>query len=323
MRADAVEMIVTAINRESDNFRVQSHGRWAVMSCPLAPWQHPSGHDSKPSFSISVEEGRSWCKCFGCGFTGSMRDLLNAAEGYGAISTGDAVELRYYVAMEEAKHYKLLEDRGIRPELDQDLIRSFNKPHPYWEERGYDDALRADWGLGFSPEENRAMIPFFDMNGELIGAVGRAMGKELPKYRVYPEGVDRSSFLFGEHRVTGEETAILLVEGYLDTVSASKYLPAGMGVLGLGSASPSEAQIRRLMMFSNEVIVGLDNDQAGIIGKMKTLRLIGQRARVSEITYEGVKDADEAGARLPEFVGKRTPLLLSRLENALQPSLNK
>lgn len=323
MRAESVGLVLETLSAESSNFRVQSHGRWGMSSCPLAEWQHASGHDYKPSFAVSVEEGRSWCKCFGCGFSGSMRDLINASEKYGGVTPDEAIELRYLVAMEEAKHYQILKRDGIRPGLPQYLEEALNKNHPYWDKRGFDDSIRAEWGLGYSPEENRALIPFFDLGGTLVGAVGRAIGDEHPKYRVFPEGFDRSSFLFGEHRVTGEETALLLVEGYLDAVSASRYLPPGFGVVALGSASPSDQQIRRLVMLSNEVILGLDNDKAGILGTMKARRLIGHRAKLSQITYEGAKDADESGERIHEFVAERTPLMVDALSNALLPSLTR
>ena len=38
---------------------VKKNGDWVMLSCPLAPWTHAGGTDSRPSFGIKEDKGIS------------------------------------------------------------------------------------------------------------------------------------------------------------------------------------------------------------------------------------------------------------------------
>ena len=54
---------------------------WVRASCPLAPWQHEGGDDSKPSFGIKVPESETevpYYHCFTCQSNGQLPKLVTA-----------------------------------------------------------------------------------------------------------------------------------------------------------------------------------------------------------------------------------------------------
>lgn len=305
---------------------LNSEGTWGMVSCALAPVRHGGGgRDANPSFAVSVGQGVSYGKCFSCGFQGGMLALVRDAKEHGLIDAERAEELSEYILAEEKRSLgKQVEgkDKGwTPPQLPHDLIENLGTPHKYWsEKRGFDIATQRAWNLGYSPEKQRALIPFYDYNGALVGIVGRDVtGESEQKYYIYPQGFDRAQYLFGENRVSGQEDSVLLVEGYLDAVSASRFLPPNIGVMALGSASPSPMQIRKLTLLAKEVILGLDQDSAGVLGTEKCKRLLGGKVRLTEIEYGDHKDADEAGPAIMELIQQRKNPLLHGLLDVLKP----
>lgn len=54
-------------------------GGYVHINCPLAPWEHEKGTDSKPSFGIHVAPGdESSMHCFSCGWSGDLPSLVQA-----------------------------------------------------------------------------------------------------------------------------------------------------------------------------------------------------------------------------------------------------
>lgn len=293
-----------------------SAGSWGAVSCPLAPWTH-RGRDEHPSMMVSLEPGISTCHCMGCHFSSGALGLAKEVHRYGGIDDETLKELTYLIVLEETRHWEQL--ARDKPDLPTSLVADLDQWHPYWEERGISHDEIRRWRLGYSADDKRVLLPFFDFEGNLQGLVGRAVRRRTkPKYRIYPEGFDRARYLFGEHLISGAERQLLVVEGYLDAIAARRYLPAEIGVVALGTARPSDEQVRKIAMFANEeVISGLDKDDTGLIGSAKIERLLAGRVRLSSIDYGDFKDADEAGEAIVGMIEQRCGQLfddaLSRL----------
>lgn len=79
MRAEKIERILRALHVERITTTITGKGPIVRSSCPLAPWSHKMGRDKRPSFAVfAVENDESHCRCLagGCGFRGTMKDLL-------------------------------------------------------------------------------------------------------------------------------------------------------------------------------------------------------------------------------------------------------
>lgn len=304
--------------------KINSEGTWSMASCPLAPWTHGSGgsgRDMNPSFAVNVEPGASVCKCYSCDFVGPISAVVEKVYKFGGISEEVRDSLIKFIGVEEKRGFEVIEDEYI-PMLPSFLTEYFYRSHPYILERGLDDDDIATWGLGYSDDVERVLFPFYDDLGTLVGVIGRDVTGEHPlKYMIYPSGFPKSRYLFGENKLTGEEEAVLVVEGYLDAVMARKHLPNNIGVVALGTAIPSTTQLRRLLALAPEIVLGLDNpeiDNAGEKGYEKCKKFLLGRCKLSELDYRQFKDAGEAGDKIALIVEHRTKdILLNPLRTML------
>ncbi len=307
--------------------KVNSEGSWSMCSCPLAPWTHQgSGRDYNPSCSVNVEAGVSMCHCYSCGLSAPLSSVIRQVHGHGGIDADTSNQLLLYVENEANRGFTLVEN-VYTPDLPTFFTEYLSRPHQYIYDRGFTDEDIAKWQLGYSDDVERMLLPFYTSDGTLQAIVGRDVtGQAAMKYMIYPKGFPRSKFLFGEPFLTGEEKTILVVEGYLDAVKASKYVPEGVGVVAIGTAIPSDRQLRKIISLAPEICLGLDNpstDAAGLKGFNKAYAYLSQRCDVSKLDYRQFKDADEADAKLSVIFEHRDRNLATTALSGLLDDLMK
>jgi DNA primase len=124
---------------------------------------------------------------------------------------------------------------------------------------------------------NRIIFPIRDPQGRSIGFGGRAMDpKDNAKYLNSPEtelfDKGRSLYNYGPAReATGKGESLILAEGYMDVIALAE---AGFGaaVAPLGTAV-SETQLQLMWRVSDEPIIALDGDTAGIRAAQRVMDL--------------------------------------------------
>lgn len=145
---------------------------------------------------------------------------------------------------------------------------------------------------------NRAMFPFFDLRGNIVGFGGRALSaddkrkylnsKDTPVY-------NKNKFLFSmnfakEHSVSSKK--ILLCEGNLDVISLNQ---AGFenAVASCGTALTPE-QAKLISNYADEAVICYDSDEAGQKATKRAIGILREAGlKVSVITMDGAKDPDE------------------------------
>jgi DNA primase len=132
-------------------------------------------------------------------------------------------------------------------------------------------------------ENNNLVMPYNDLYGKPIALAGRTLlleeerqARNIPKYR-------NSSFSKGHHlfgldkardTIIQENTAII-VEGQFDCIKAHS---VGIkNVVALGSSNMSFEQFCLIMRYCENLIILLDNDEAGIEGSKRILSSYGGR----------------------------------------------
>ena len=124
---------------------------------------------------------------------------------------------------------------------------------------------------------NRIIFPIRDPQGRCIGFGGRAMDpNDNAKYLNSPEtelfDKGRSLYNYGPAReATGKGEPLILAEGYMDVIALAE---AGFGaaVAPLGTAV-SETQLQLMWRVSDEPIIALDGDTAGIRAAQRVIDL--------------------------------------------------
>lgn len=159
---------------------------------------------------------------------------------------------------------------------------------------------------------SRLMFPIFDVRDRTIAFGGRVLDKSLPKYVNSPENevYIKGKNLYGMNLVKKEKfDNIIIVEGYMDAIALQK---SGFtnAVASLGTAL-TEDQARLLKKYTDNVIIGYDQDGAGQEATIRGLDILTKRklnVKVLILDRDDVKDPDE-------YINKYGP---ERLKNCLK-----
>ena len=171
------------------------------------------------------------------------------------------------------------------------------------EDAGYEPALLEKAGLAvrrdnrfFDMFRGRVMFPIINAQGRVLGFGGRAMGDAQPKYLNTAETpiFNKRLGLYALNFAQKERSIgrLVLVEGYMDTVSLRKHGVQGV-VATLGTAL-TEEQARLMKRYAPQVWISYDGDAAGQKAALRALDIFdaqGIPARV--IDYPGGMDPDD------------------------------
>ncbi|MGN0801447.1 MAG: DNA primase [Candidatus Faecivicinus sp.] len=173
----------------------------------------------------------------------------------------------------------------------------------YLEGQGYSDALLEKAGLVVRRDgrvydmfRGRAIFPIISAQGRVVGFGGRAMGDAQPKYLNTSETpvFNKRQGLYALNMAKKERGLgrLVLVEGYMDTVSLRKYGVQGV-VATLGTAL-TEEQARLIKRFAPEVWISYDGDSAGRKAALRALDIFdAQEMRAKVIDYPAGMDPDD------------------------------
>ena len=230
-----------------------------------------------------------------------------------------------------------VKDYIISRKLDIKTINKFGIGYSTGKETLYDYLIR----LGYSDEEimasdiilksktgrkydrffDRIMFPIFDIRDRTIAFGGRAFGekvknKTVPKYYnsqesdIYHKG--KTLYLMNFAKRNKLEN-IIIVEGYMDAIALQKF---GFynAVASLGTAL-TENQARLIKKYTDNVIIGYDQDGAGQAATLRGLDILanhGLNVKVLKLDREDVKDPDE-------YLNKYGP---ERLQNCINKAIS-
>ena len=165
---------------------------------------------------------------------------------------------------------------------------------------------------------NRAVFPFIDLRGNILGFGGRTLGDDKRKYinPIDSAFYDKNKFLFSLNiakNAAVKTGKFILCEGNLDVISLTQ---AGFenAIASCGTAL-TEGQVKLLNTYANEIVICYDSDEAGRKATLKAIDIIrgcGFKATVATVT--GAKDPDEF---IKKFGASAFENLLSKAESAL------
>ena len=161
--------------------------------------------------------------------------------------------------------------------------------HDFAREKGYEVSDLSAVGLVVQREERcydlfrgRLMFPVHNSLGQVVGFGGRQLTeeKEAPKYINSPESIlyQKSDLLYGLYQAKESirvKQRAFLVEGYTDVIAMHQHgLPQAVAAAG---TSLTTMQVALLKRFTNQVILVLDNDEAGIKATLRAGDLLLQQ----------------------------------------------
>lgn len=145
---------------------------------------------------------------------------------------------------------------------------------------------------------DRAMFPFIDLSGRIVGFGGRALSDDdKRKYLNSKETMlyNKNRFLFSMNFAKDaavKSKTILLCEGNLDVISLNQH-GFENAVASCGTAlTPEQAKV--ISNYADSVVICYDSDEAGQKASRRAIDILRQTGlRTSVIKMEGAKDPDE------------------------------
>ena len=273
----------------------------ANLPCPF--------HDDKvPSLSINVQKGKWICHAYPdeCG-RGSLTSFLSK---YLDISFLAADKLSYDG---NASYVDLIEESISALEDDNAPLEEIEFPFnvdvvPKWIlNREFSLKTLSKWKCGFDKETGSLVIPIYDENNRLVGWSKRQPEGYHPKYLNSP-GLEKNRILFGYNNLEINRDFFCITEGPLDTIWLDQNSFPSIALLGLSLSKKQEDLLSKIQ--SREIVLCLDNDQAGIYSQIQIYRRLIKYFVVTQINLPaGIKDVQDARDPylLRTIINNRTP----------------
>lgn len=282
--------------------RVTSKEVWAC--CPVH-YERTGKHDLKPkNFSVNVNTG--WAFCFSCHYKADLYRLVSDVRGcdpYQAItwlrengaSVVDLIQrVRETMTDDRAALPRVLDRHGRAlafADPDMEFVLLPNPPEAQVEKRDlcWDsvERYRVRWSDG------AWVLPFTDAKGTVHGWQTKSGPdvKNHPYDPKHPErSIKKSEFLFGRHCFSGDRA--ILVESPLDAV---RLHTAGYdGAVASYGSYVSDTQVRLLLDMTSEVVLCMDNDEAGWHSAIDVFARLSGRTKVRVVSYADL-DAKDPG----------------------------
>jgi DNA primase len=143
--------------------------------------------------------------------------------------------------------------------------------HPYLAERGLTPETVAAFGTGFCGKgmmAERIALPIHNPEGEVVAYAGRWPGEppeDTPKYKL-PQGFRKSQEVYNIDRAIKEpgEKPLVIVEGFFDCMKLHQLgCRKVVALMGSTMSTPQEELIRKHTNGHSQIIVMLDEDDAG------------------------------------------------------------
>jgi DNA primase len=150
------------------------------------------------------------------------------------------------------------------------------REHPYLDERGLTLETLVDFGVGYCTKgtmAERIAIPIHNVKGEVLAYAGRYPYEnppdDTPKYKL-PPGFRKSQELFNLDRASKEpaEKPLVIVEGFFDCMKIHQHgYKKVVALMGSTLSAAQEELIRQHTNSRSQVIIMLDENEAGIAGR--------------------------------------------------------
>jgi 5S rRNA maturation endonuclease (ribonuclease M5) len=255
--------------------------KWLRAKCPLSPWTHTKGHDTMPSFGLTIDKSKhSTYHCFACS-TGSPEELIQQLEmlsGYGSshpgrFNFGKAREVLeneklQVVPLPEYSEFGASDAKTFVP-WEPDVFEAFPPASSdkaaldYLAYRAIDPLVADCFDLRVDHQRSMLVCPYRDVYGRPAGARGRLMdfGEEHNhlKHYDYTLGQNNAIFCWFNEQCMNLPGPILVVEGQFDAMRLAPFYPK---VVANMTAKPSKRKLEKLA-YNDRAIIFTDNDLPG------------------------------------------------------------
>ena len=160
---------------------------------------------------------------------------------------------------------------------------------------------RFPFGIKGHYGDHNLLMPFRDVHGNIVALLGRSLLPKdardelgLQKYK-YSKGARKSLYVYGLDKAREaiiRKNSVIGVEGQFDCISC--HLRGIHNVVAFGGADLSPYQFFQIHRYTNNIIVLMDNDEAGKKARKRICKNYNEYANIeTAIPPKGYKDLDE------------------------------
>lgn len=248
----------------------------------------------------------------------------------------------------EAQAY--LKTRKLHPVMIERFMlgysqNSWDSLYRFLQKKGFETEVIKESGLVIPKSDggyydrfrNRVIFPIHNENDQVIAFGGRTLGNDNAKYinspetPIYTKGNNLYALNIAKNKIK-EFDYVILVEGYLDTISCHE---AGFEntVASLGTALTPE-QSKKILRYnsSKKVIIAYDSDKAGQKAAERGIEVLEEVSKGTGINLyilqvPSGKDPDdfvhtEGAEAFKKVVEKASPIIEFQIENALRGNIS-
>lgn len=299
---------------------ITNGGEWLNASCPLAKYKHYKGTDNKPSFGVSINDSsESFYKCFTCNIEPKpLSNILHEIWRYSGEYPYKESKLfsKYEVFTDGLKNDDVspYRDNWIQSSTNTSLdmipwsiVDCFNKcsrsikwAHQYLVGRGISEKTYTHFDIRVTKNHDLLLLYTNLFGSVMIMEYKSTLQKRVAMFKPEHIGISGVSLptkkdsgcFFGLHLVDWKKP-LLIVEGAIDCMRV--YEMGYHNVIATGGTGITKAQVRQL--HSHNVILGLDNDEAGRQGARRVKKLLDPKAVVWFADWSIIEKKDPAEIR--------------------------
>ena len=244
----------------------------------------PFHQDTTESCSINIEKG-VWICFAGCG-QGHLKGFIADYKGWSYQQVRDFLDNYKGNYKDDLFDFTIVEEDKQLPEVE--IPYTLGAVPPWIFSRDFTKKSMRKWQCGVT-SRNGLVLPMFDKDERNVGWAIR-QEKAIPKY-LYSRGLQKSKILYGQHLITPSDT-LCVTEGPLDTMWLDQLGFKSVAILGAIMSRKQQELLLTLPV--KEIILCLDNDKAGTIGRDKALDMLRGKITLSYIKipseYKDVQD---------------------------------
>lgn len=275
---------MTLLEIFKDNNPLELYSGDIRISCPIREL-----HDvtAPGEYSMFVKADIDRYHCFSCGSKGKLSSLLSTRFG---VPYYKAIELVNVLDFDEDEEIKYtwevsIEEVGDLKEYECPHILNYKPLKEIVRRKFGADVLRHFKVGSWRNEKGRLVttVPLFQ-NDRLVGVGYRQKGSKIFSFNA---GFGKANFLYNEPKPSGK--GVILLEGFTDVWRSFQYgYHETCGKLG---TALTDLQIERLIRHK-KVLIGMDNDYAGILAAEKDYLKLRNKMEVLFIPYSA-EDPDK------------------------------
>lgn len=182
--------------------------------------------------------------------------------------------------------------------VGEDLLKKLGLIH----DKEYHDSIHAGKILVSYFENHPLIMPYKDVYGNVVGLVGRSLLNDRDRKELkIPSKYKNTSFSKGNHlfglyeakESILERDLVYVVEGQFDVIKA--FERGITNIVAVGSSNMTFQQVSLLCRYTNNILLLLDNDEAGESGRRKIYNKFSNYVNIISKFHlpMGYKDIDE------------------------------